>query len=180
MIRLFVGLELPQPVRQMLSFMQGGIPGARWTEEGNHHLTLAFIGEVEEPVAEDIDAVLADIHAPAFDLIVAGVGQFDRNGQTKVVWAGVRANPALEHLQDKVHAALLQRRLPVETRKFHPHITLARLKAQAGQERVLHYLTDHALFAAPQFRVEHFTLFESLRGNGAPVYMPVATYGLDG
>ena len=179
MIRLFAGLALPQPVRQTLAFMQGGIPGARWTAEANHHLSLAFIGEVEEPVAEDIDAALVEIHAPAFDLALAGVGQFDRNGQTKIVWAGTRPCPALEHLQEKVHSALAQRGLPVESRKFHPHVSLARLAAHPAQDRVMNYIADHALFATPVFRVRQFTLFESLRGNGAPVYLPAATYDLD-
>ena len=106
MIRLFVGLELPPVVRPALSFMQGGIPGARWTSESNYHLTLAFVGEVDEPVAAEIDEALSGIHAPAFELSLAGVGQFDRNGRTRVLWAGLRPNPALDHLQDKVHAAL--------------------------------------------------------------------------
>ncbi len=178
MIRLFVGLDLPPVVRQALSFMQGGIPGARWTSKSNYHLTLAFIGEVDESVAAEIDEALFGIHAPAFELELAGVGQFDRNGRTKVLWAGVRPNPALEHLQEKVHAALSQRRLPVETRRFRPHVTLARLNAQAAQDRVLHYLAGHALFAAPAVPVRHFTLFESVRGSDAPVYRPVNSYKL--
>jgi 2'-5' RNA ligase len=178
MIRLFVGLELPATVRQMLHLLQGGIPGARWTEPGNHHMTLCFIGEVDEPVAADIDDALDEIRDHAFTLQVAGLGQFDRGGHTKIIWAGIRTNPALEHLQEKVRVALDRRGLPVENRKFTPHITLARLGAGAQQPRIMDFLAGNGLFSTPPFQVEHFTLFESLRGGGAPVYRPIRLYKL--
>jgi 2'-5' RNA ligase len=178
MIRLFVGIELPALLRQHLSLMQGGIPGARWTAEGNHHLTLCFIGEVEEPVAAEIDDALAGIRDHPVTLQVSGVGQFDRNGHTKIVWAGVKPNPALDHLQEKIHAALSHRGLPVENRKFTPHITLARLGGNAQQDRVMNFLVGHGLFQAAPFEVGHFTLFESLRGGGTPIYMPIREYKL--
>ena len=177
MIRLFTAVELPLGVRQQLCFMQGGIPGARWTSEGNH-LTLCFIGEVDEGTAEDIDGVLSDLRAPAFDLEPAGVGQFDRNGVTRILWAGVRPSPGLEHLQEKIHTALQRTRLPVEQRRFTPHITLARIKGGGDQPRIFHWLGQHNLFAAPAFHVDSFALFESLSTGDGPVYRPMRRYRL--
>ncbi len=178
MIRLFVGLALPEPVRRHLYLLCGGVPGARWTEERNFHLTVAFIGEVEEPMAEEIDAALSAIAAPGFTLELKGVGQFDRGGHTTVLWAGVAPNPALLHLQSKVQTALERLHAPVEHRKFTPHITLARLRRSADQGRALRFLSEQALFAGAPFPVNEFILFESIRGGDGPVYEPVRRYEL--
>ncbi len=178
MIRLFVGIELPPLIRQQLHFLSGGIPEARWTDESNYHLTLAFIGVVDEPVAGDIDEALGHVRDHAFDLRLSGVGQFDRGGHTTIVWAGIDPNPALGHLSDKVKTALTRSGVEVDTRKYSPHITLARIGHAARQEKIFHYLADHGLFAAGPFRVDHFCLFESMRGHGAPVYRPITRYRL--
>src|SRR6185295_8058803 len=68
MIRLFTAIEIPETIRVRLSLLQGGVPGARWTPIENLHLTLRFIGEVDERTATDIDDVLNDLRAPAFEL----------------------------------------------------------------------------------------------------------------
>ena len=91
MIRLFVALELPAPLRTRLALMQGGVPGAKWQREDQMHLTLRFIGEVDEGEARDIDEALATVRAPSFVLEVSGVGDFggkDESGHTAnyTVW----------------------------------------------------------------------------------------------
>ena len=158
--------------------MSGGIPEARWTIEANYHLTLAFIGEVDEPVAGEIDAALETINHSAFDLRLKGVGQFDRGGHTIIVWAGIAPNPDLTHLSDKVKTALTRHGITVDRRKYAPHITLARIGKHATQDRVFNYLADHSLFSLPALPVTDFCLFESMRGHGAPVYRPVKRYPL--
>ncbi len=178
MIRLFVGIELPEPVRQQLHLMSSGFDEARWTARGNYHLTLVFIGEVDEPVADDIDTALAAIRDHPFSLKLSGVGQFDRGGHTAILWAGIEANPALDHLHGKVKTALWQLRVPFENRKFAPHVTLARVRPAARQDKVFRYLADHGLFATEPFPVHKFCLFESLRSNDGPIYRPVRDYYL--
>ncbi|HUN46892.1 MAG TPA: RNA 2',3'-cyclic phosphodiesterase, partial [Stellaceae bacterium] len=76
MLRLFVGIGLPPDLKLRISLMCSGVPEARWVDPGNYHLTLRFIGEVDEGVAGDIDAALLRIQAPPFPLTLAGVGQF--------------------------------------------------------------------------------------------------------
>ena len=76
MIRLFVALEIPEQVRARLAMLGGGVPGARWMSAEQLHLTLRFIGEVDENEANDIDDALATIRAPKFTLELAGVGEF--------------------------------------------------------------------------------------------------------
>ena len=95
MIRLFVALELPATVRERLAGLGGGVPGARWTEVHNLHLTVRFIGEVENGLIPDIDEALAGVSAPAFDLVLDGVGQFGSGSRSRILWGGVERNEAL-------------------------------------------------------------------------------------
>lgn len=177
MIRLFVALELPEAVRERLAGLGGGVPGARWTEPENLHLTVRFIGEVENGLLPDIDAALGSVSAPAFDLVLDGVGQFGSGSRSRVLWAGVERNDALVHLNQKVESALVRAGLPREERRYSPHVTLARLR-DAPQERVGRFIQDRGLFRAGPVRVEHFTLFESRPGSGGPVYDPLREYPL--
>ena len=177
MLRLFVGLEIPETVRTHLTLLCGGVPGARWTEPGNFHLTLRFIGEVSEDVAADVDAALAHIQAPAFALVLEGVGQFG-GAKARQLWAGVAHNEALTHLQAKCESALTRIGLEPEGRKFTPHVTLARLK-EAPMPRVTRFLEEYALFRATVFPVTRMVLFASHQGRSGVVYEPLRCYPFD-
>ena len=69
-MRLFVALALPETVRWQLRLLSGGLPGARWVEPENFHITLRFIGEVDGAEFHYIDAALAGIRAPSFTVRV--------------------------------------------------------------------------------------------------------------
>jgi 2'-5' RNA ligase len=175
-IRLFVALELPETVREGLTRLQGGVPGARWMNEDQMHLTLRFIGEVTENVAHDIDDSLVGLSAPAFTLELAGTGEF--GGKIpRALWAGVKPNEALMHLQRKIETALLRLGLEPEARKFSPHVTLARLR-NAPREKVIAFLSHHALYSSGPFPVGQFVLFSSHQGSGGSVYHPERVYPL--
>ncbi|MEQ9641937.1 MAG: RNA 2',3'-cyclic phosphodiesterase [Alphaproteobacteria bacterium] len=177
-MRLFVALSLPEMARTHLSLLGGGVPGATWSPAENLHLTLRFIGEVSTNEARDIDDVLAAIGGHAINVEIAGVGQFGDKKQARVLWAGIRPNPTLVALRDRIERALIGIGLAPESRKFHPHITLARLR-NAPVERVGRFLSEHADFTLPAFTADHFTLYSSLRGNQSPVYHPEVEYPLD-
>ena len=176
MIRLFVALEIPERVRERLQSLQLGVPGARWAALEQMHLTLRFIGEVDEPAAHDIDDALSGIRASAFEMELAGVGEFGGKNP-RALWAGVRRPGALLHLQRKIETALQRFGLEPERRKFTPHVTLARLKA-APHGRVLDFLTDHALFASGPFEAKHFVLFSSQLGSNGSIYHAERVYAL--
>jgi len=176
MIRLFVALEIPEGVKQGLALLGVGVPGARWMIEDQLHLTLRFIGEVDENVANDIDDTLVGVRAPGFALVLAGVGEFGGK-YPRALWAGVRANEALIHLQKKIETALQRIGLPAEERKFTPHVTLARMKV-APHEKVAQFLTHHALYASGAFPVDHFVLFSSHTGAHGSIYHQERVYRL--
>ncbi len=177
MIRLFVALDLPDSVRERLTALQGGVPGARWSTAEQMHLTLRFIGEVAENVAHDVDDALATIRAPSFSLELSGVGEFGGKNP-RALWAGVKSSEALLHLQKKVETALQRIGLIPEARKYSPHITLARLKA-APREKIVQFLTHGALFAAGPFPVQQFVLFSSHLSQSGSIYHPECIYRLD-
>ena len=177
MIRLFVGLGLPEPLRETLSMMERGIPGARWIEADNYHVTLRFIGEVAEDLAEDIDAALAAVRAQPFTLSLAGVGHFGKLRKARSVWAGVEASEPLNHLQARVESAIVRAGNAPEERRFKPHVTLARIKGETGHH-LANFLSEHGDFRAPAFVVDAFHLYESQLTRHGPVYRSLRSYAL--
>ena len=176
-MRLFVALSLPDVVRNSLLALQGGVPGARWQTREQLHLTLRFIGEVDGREMAAIDDALAAISAPAFALELKGVGSF--GGRTpRDLWAGARSNDALNHLQRKIESALQRIGLPAETRKYTPHVTLARLKGSQNG-RVADFLTHHALYASGEFPVEGFILYSSKTTSDGSIYRAEKAYPLE-
>ncbi len=177
-MRLFVALDLPWPLRQVLSLMAGsGIPGARWVSPDNYHLTLRFIGETQAHRAEDIDHALSGIRARGFSLTLAGLGTFTKGGRVNSLWVGVERNPQLDHLQNKIETALQRVGVEPERRRFTPHVTLARLD-NAVEAKLAGFVQAHNLFRAEPMAVEHFTLFSSRLGKEQSVYTAEVEYAL--
>jgi len=178
MIRLFVAIDLPETVRDRLGAMCAGVPGARWVDPANLHLTLRFIGEVDNPVADDIDATLSAIHVPRFDLWLRDVGFFGRGRGVRALWAGVDASDGLMRLQDKVENAVCAAGLARETRKFTPHVTLARLRGVSAS-RLQRFVAEHAGFMAGPVPVDGFTLYSSFLSSSGAIHTPEASYSID-
>jgi 2'-5' RNA ligase len=194
MTRLFVALAIPDGVAQSLMLIQGGVPGARWQGREQLHLTLGFAGEADGRQAAMLDDALAGIEAPGFHLQLHGVGQFGRehrpgkvrsgfpsgratqhNYHTHTLWAGVRPNLALDHLQRKVDGAIRRAGLPRDAQKFTPHVTLARLR---HGERIMEWLTHHALYTSAEFPVGAFHLYSSLPTSDGSAYAVECSYPL--
>ncbi|MBT5945041.1 MAG: RNA 2',3'-cyclic phosphodiesterase [Rhodospirillaceae bacterium] len=177
MIRLFVGISLPEILSERLTGLRGQIPGARWVPPENHHITLRFIGEVDEETAADLDAALARIDAPPFEVAMSGVGHFESRGLVRALWVGVERDPALDHLQARVETACQRAGLAPEGRKFHPHVTLARCR-DTRTARIAGFLADHGGFRAPPFPVGSFALYSSILGRGGAIYTRETDYPL--
>ncbi len=176
MPRLFVGIDLPADVKQRLLALAGGIPGARWQTEEQLHLTLRFIGDVNIHVANDISSSLGTLHMAPFEIALSGVGQFG-DKRPHIVWAGLEESPPLLRLNAKVEQALKTLGLAAETRKYIPHVTLARMK-NPPRSRVLQFLSEYGLFRTDFFTVSAFHLFESRLGSAGAAYRIISTFEL--
>lgn len=178
MLRLFVALPLPDPIRQQLNLLQFLLPLPRRVPPENLHLTLAFLGDTPTDRAEDAHHALEAIRAPAFPLALAGVGAFGE-AQPRLVYAGVAPSPELLHLQRKIDTALRRAGLSPERRRFHPHVTLARVDPRRiDRERLVAAMLANDGFAAGPFEVEAFALYRSQLGGEAAHYEELARYPL--
>jgi 2'-5' RNA ligase len=179
MIRAFVALAIPEPVRFDLMLLQSGLPLPRPVPAENLHLTLVFLGELPEPVVADVDLALDRLRVPAFEVALTGLDAFG-GPRPRAVYVGAAGSPALAHLQSKVAAATRAAGVDVEGRRFVPHVTLARLRpGEADLQRLGHALALRGSYAAPRFRAEDFRLFRSWLGHGGATYQEIARYPLD-
>lgn len=177
MIRLFVAIALPESVKDRLAMLAGGVPGAKWIDRENMHLTLRFIGEVPEDRLADIHYGLSRIRQPSFDVTLAGVGYFKQGRNPTTLWVGLDRNDALQQLHERVEQSLQREGLPSDGRRYSPHITLARLQ-RAPETRVAAFVAQHNLFRAPPFQADAFTLFSSFLSSSGAIYTPEADYPL--
>jgi RNA 2',3'-cyclic 3'-phosphodiesterase len=176
MLRLFAAIEIPEPIRDQLPMPDGQIPGCNWVEDENLHITLRFLGDVDNAQAQTIDEVLETIRASAFPLALHGLDTFGgRNPHA--LYAGVRPSPALLHLYQKIDTALTRTGFPNDRAKYVPHVTLARLRS-APDDKIAAFIQAHNLFDCDPFEVTEFHLYSSVLHAGGSVYTIERTYPL--
>jgi len=171
-VRLFVGIELDDRVREAAARISDSVRrklsesvDARWIAASNLHITLWFIGEVDEPRSEELLDVLGRPYTvPGFDLEIAGLGAFPPSGAPRVFWLGVGAG--LESLR-RVHSELAVRLGPLgfepERRAYSAHLTIARVKTvtRATPHRALREMLQGLPAVAGRCRTTHVTVFRS-------------------
>jgi 2'-5' RNA ligase len=177
MPRLFTGLEIPSDLAMDLSMLRGGISGARWIEAENYHLTLRFIGDIDDSTARDIHATLEKIRwPPPFTVTIEELGSFGGARPRALI---ARAKPAAPLVELQAQQERLMRRIGIapEPRKFTPHVTLARLRA-ASCAAVAEYLSARGYFLSRRFEAKRFVLFSSRASTGGGPYVVEAAYPL--
>lgn len=175
MPRLFTGLEIPAPVVADLAMLRGGLSGARWLDADLYHLTLRFIGDIDAATADAVAEALDDVEREAFTVTLDGLDSFGGD-RPRALIARVRQNEALVELQAQ-HERLLRRLgLAPETRKFAPHVTLARLR-QTSPLAVAGFLESRGGFVR-SFDVARFVLYSAREQTGGGPYLVEAAYPL--
>ncbi|MCH9031967.1 MAG: RNA 2',3'-cyclic phosphodiesterase [candidate division Zixibacteria bacterium] len=177
MYRLFVAIDPPESVRRRLGELQTGIPGATWKEESEFHLTVRFIGEVDGASFSDILSSLKIVRMEPFEVEISGIGQFPLRGDPRSLWAGIKSGEALRTLRNRIERTLRDVGISTERRKFHPHITLARLR-NTPIERVAYFLQGSALFQAPPFLASEFHLYSSQKTSSGAIHTLESSYSL--
>ncbi len=176
MPRIFTGLEIPPDIAQSLGTLRGGLTGARWIDPENYHVTLRFIGNVDDVIAHEVASMLGRVRRPAFELHVNDLSSFGGRKPRALV-ASLGPVQALMELQAE-HERLMQRvGLEPEGRKYMPHVTLARLR-ESSSRQVADYLALRAPFRSRPFPVSRFVLFSSRASVGGGPYVVEAAYPL--
>jgi 2'-5' RNA ligase len=176
MPRLFTGLEIPPSWADELAMLRGGLPGARWIDPENYHMTLRFIGNVDDALAGEIALLLGQVRRRGFELRLDGLSSFGGRRPRAVV-AQAKPTPAMMELQAELERLMQRVGLEPEGRKFTPHVTLARLRDSSSRE-VADYLSARAAFRSPPFPVSRFVLFSSRASVGGGPYLVEAAYPL--
>jgi RNA 2',3'-cyclic 3'-phosphodiesterase len=176
MPRLFTGVEVPPEVAQALSTMRGGLPGARWIDPENYHVTLRFIGDVDDDIAHEVESLLGRVRRGPFELRIEGLTSFGSKKPRAVV-ASVAPSLPLMEAQAEQERMMQRIGLEPEGRKYTPHVTLARLR-DASSRDVAEYLSARGPFRSLAFPVSRFVLFSSRASVGGGPYVVEASYPL--
>ncbi len=172
-----MALPIPLTQRDQLRRICCGVRPARWLSEENFHLTLRFIGEVEEPEVAYVMSALSSVRFPQFELQVSGVGYFKSGRKITSLWAKVEISSALVSLYEGIEKVLKRHGLIPERRKFIPHVTLAKLK-NASPEHVREWLQNNGAFHMAPFNIDRFRLYESYRSTSGATYTSVQEFPL--
>lgn len=175
MPRLFTGLEVPSDVAFALSLKRGGLHGARWIDPENYHVTLRYVGDVDHHTAYEVAHILERFTVNhRFSLKLTHLGAFGGN-RPRALYAGMAQNDELVRLQAAQERAFQQIGLSPDSRKFMPHISLARLRGTSVIE-LARFMQQAAHFEPLQFDIGRFVLFSSRDSVGGGPYLIEQAY----
>lgn len=181
-LRCFAAVELDEPQRRAVQRLQrrlaNAAPGIRWIPPGQMHLTVKFFGDVPPErlpeLCAALDVAAGGVHA--FDLRLSGIGCFPPRGPARVVWAGAQSDDGgLQRLFDALEGSCDAAGFPRETRPFHPHITLARIKAASPG---LREAVAETMFDGGASEADEIVLFQSEREKSGPRYTAISRHDL--
>lgn len=179
MPRLFVALDLPPELKAAARSLQSGLRNARWLDDAGLHLTLAFIGEVDDSGVERVEDALAEVEADSVRIELHGLGCFPGRGAPRVLWTGAAPKAELAALAAAITRALRRAGVVPKRRRFNPHVSLVRFRRPPPRVDLERYLSVHSLFRSPVCEVGSFHLYSSiLRPSGAR-YTIEATFPLE-
>ncbi len=182
-IRCFVAVEVPGAVQALLppiqetlrSAVQSAGGRASWTKPGNFHLTLKFLGDVHPDAIDEVSAALQPVAAAQrpFSLEIGGIGAFPHLNRPRVLWVGVKQGAAaIKRLAEAVNLQLARVGYPAESR-FHPHLTLARLRNRVNLGPLMHLFKKYDIIDEATVNVNEMVLMRSQLHPKGAVYTPL-------
>lgn len=178
MPRLFAGLAIPEEISEELAGLEQPLPGARWIDPDNHHVTLRFFGDVSTRTENDLIDSLANIDNDLFEVRIRGL-EASSSREPTAIWASVEVSDPLTRLQAATERAARAAGLATERRKFRPHVTIARLK-RSRDEALARFLQRNARLSLGPFVVERFYLFSAKPHTGGGPYVVEQEFALAG
>ena len=178
-MRLFIAIELPQEIREELARIQSHLKysaaDVKWVEKENIHLTLKFLGEVQEEKIEKIRSVLDGIAGGArpFKLSLKDIGAFPKIEYPRVIWVGLDKGTAeSEGLAAKLDEELSKIGFEKEARPFSVHLTIGRVRSSKNKDALKKTIASYSLQPAPPApqEVNSIILFKSTLTQKGPIY----------
>lgn len=181
-LRLFIAVDIDDNIRKELEDLemelQAKVSNAKWVGIANLHLTIKFLGDIDsaDVLAIRRELSMAAAGLPGFKSSLAGIGAFSSPKKARIIWAGI--NKGVEKfgvLQRSIDSALMPLGFAGETRAFHPHVTLARLKEPTDISEALKGLADSNL---GMFEVKEIVLYSSELTPKGPEYTVIQRFAL--
>lgn len=175
-MRVFIGIKLDETTvekvnRCLKPFKKIATP-LKWTKDINIHLTLKFIGEVNQEKYIQIEQVLTEdlYDISPFPMRISGLGKFGRHDELNILWAGIEKNETLERLFRKIEKKLYIIKIDKESRAFNPHITLARNRRIFNWKPIFSLLEESRDCPIAELEVKGFQIFKSELSSNGPTY----------
>ena len=174
-MRTFIAIDLDEIIKnELTSFIQklGKFPvNIRWAHSKGMHLTLKFLGETNENQIHAVKQQLENIAAQweSFSLNIRDTGWFPPgNRYPRVIWVGCQESETLFELQSSIESELKKLGFPMEKRKYHPHLTLGRVRTYKNIDKIVEELSRHQAKDFGRMKVKKVTFFQSiLKPTGA-------------
>lgn len=184
-IRCFIAIEIPETIQNQLARIQGTlrdqIKKASWVRPGNIHLTLKFLGDVHP---DDLDSIgqaiegVASLHR-SFSMRIGGLGAFPNFAHPRVMWVGITGGDnRISALAQDINVALSHCGFSLESKKFNPHITIARLKERVDLRPYTNRYRQYDRIAGAEISVNTISLIESQLHPTGAIYSTLQPYSL--
>jgi len=184
-IRSFIAIELSPSLRQHIEQLQNELKrdtaDVRWTRSEGIHLTIKFLGAIDEERVGEIGAALEECLADTmiFTLSVGSLGAFPNREHPKVIWLGIEdERGVLQKLQQTIDRELTRLGFSAEKRTFSPHLTLGRIKSPKGKRTVRQRLATMGECKCGTFDVKEIFLFKSDLTPSGAVYTKLKSFAL--
>jgi len=184
MKRIFIALKIipDRKLTDLILTLRAGLMNERisWTNPGNLHITLAFLGDTEERKIEKISTMLAEKcnGFGGFDISLTGTGLFRSIIDPRVIWAGIKESERLRLLNSLIKAGLGDVDVKIEDRDFNPHLTLGRIKSINDKENLKSLFEKSSDEELQLVAISEVILYESILQQTGPVYKPIGKYSL--
>ncbi|AOP35815.1 2'-5' RNA ligase [Leptospira tipperaryensis] len=176
-MRTFLGISIPDAVKEQLTSICYGLPDIKWVREENFHITLVFLGEQNSDDIDRISEFCSGISLPDFELELKSVGFFGKQKSPSILFANVEQNPTLFQLQKTLDSGLRKLGFSPERQDYHPHVTIGRFKTTHGGKISL-YLEEFSNFSSSRFSISEFHIYSSKSSSDGPIYTIEESFSL--
>lgn len=181
-MRLFLCLVPPEPVRALLRDRMQGLASAHWQSDAQLHATLRFIGETDRHGAEALLLSLGSERLAPIAARLDGFGWFDRKDRVDQLWASLAPREPLAALHARLDRLCMRAGFEPESRKFVPHVTLARFARSTAPDpaAIARWMAAQPVLASEPFVLDELLLMQSHMGRDGSIYEPVASFRMRG